>query len=72
MSDIFSDFIQEIEKNNLNLHGIEIFKDSDIIFRHMWNDDIRYPIYSATKSFTSTPHITMLTEVTDILFQYQI
>ncbi|MCM1507993.1 MAG: beta-lactamase family protein [Ruminococcus flavefaciens] len=54
MSDIFSDFIQEIEKNNLNLHGIEIFKDSDIIFRHMWNDDIRYPIYSATKSFTST------------------
>lgn len=54
MSDIFSDFIQEIEKNNLNLHGIEIFQDSDIIFRYMWNDDIRYPIYSATKSFTST------------------
>ncbi|MCM1231317.1 MAG: hypothetical protein NC489_14445 [Ruminococcus flavefaciens] len=54
MSDIFSDFIHDIEKNNLNLHGIEIFQNFDIIFRHMRNDDIRYPIYSATKSFTST------------------
>lgn len=54
MSDIFSELITDIEKNNLNLHGIEIFHNNDIIFRHMLNDDIRYPIYSATKSFTAT------------------
>lgn len=54
MSDIFSGLIADIEKNNLNLHGIEIFHNNDIVFRHMRNDDIRYPIYSATKSFTAT------------------
>lgn len=54
MSDIFSKFIADIQKSKLNVHGIEIFQNSDIIFRHMRNDDIRYPIYSATKSFTAT------------------
>ncbi|MDE6835298.1 MAG: beta-lactamase family protein [Ruminococcus sp.] len=54
MSDLFSYFIEEIETNNFKVHGIEIFQNNDIIFRHMWNDDIRYPVYSATKSFTAT------------------
>lgn len=54
MSDIFFNLIKETEKNNLNIHGIEIFQNNNIIFRHMWHDDIRYPIYSATKSFTAT------------------
>ncbi len=54
MSDIFSKLIEEIEKNKLNIYGIEIFQNHNIVFRHMQRDDIRYPIYSATKSFTTT------------------
>lgn len=54
MLDIFSKLIKNIENSKLNVHGIEIFHNSDIIFRRMWHDDIRYPIYSATKSFTAT------------------
>ncbi|MDE5770512.1 MAG: beta-lactamase family protein [Ruminococcus sp.] len=54
MSDLFSELIKDIETNNFNVHGIEIFQNNDIVFRHMWSDDIRYPIYSATKSFTAT------------------
>lgn len=54
MLDIFYKLIKDIENSKLNVHGIEIFHNSDIIFRHMWHDDIRYPIYSATKSFTAT------------------
>lgn len=54
MSDIFSKLIDEMEANHLNVHGIEIFQDQNTVFRHMWNADIRYPIYSAAKSFTAT------------------
>ena len=54
MSDLFSELIKDIETNNFNVHGIEIFQNNDIVFRHMWSDNIRYPIYSATKSFTAT------------------
>lgn len=54
MSSIFSKLINDIEKNHLNIYGIEIFKNGNVILRHMYNDDIRYPIYSATKSFTAT------------------
>lgn len=54
MSDNFFKLIKETEKNNLNVHGIEIFQNNNIIFRYMRNKDIRYPIYSATKSFTAT------------------
>lgn len=54
MSDIFSELIGNIQKNNLNIHGIEIFQNNNIIFRHITDEDIRRPVYSATKSFTST------------------
>lgn len=54
MSDIFSGLLKDIEKNNLNIHGIEIFKNDSIVFSYIKNKNIRYPVYSATKSFTST------------------
>ncbi len=54
MSDIFSELVENIEKSGLNVYGIEIFHDNNIVFRHMRSDDIRYPVYSATKAFTAT------------------
>ena len=45
--------IRKIEKAGLNVHGIEVFRSGDIVLRHFFHEDRRYPIYSATKSLTS-------------------
>lgn len=49
---MFRDFIEELNQNNWEIHGIQIVKDSKLI--HQYGDCItRYPIYSATKSILS-------------------
>ncbi len=50
---MFSCFLDDITKKGLNVHAIEVFKDEQVIFRHAFDEDRRYPVYSATKSFTS-------------------
>lgn len=54
MSVFFSELIDGIKKRSLEVYGVEIFCDGEIVFRHMIKDNIRYPIYSATKAFTAT------------------
>lgn len=46
--------INEIKNNNHKVHGLEIFHNGEVIFKHSFSPDIRYPVYSASKSFTST------------------
>lgn len=50
---MFSKLINEIVSNNYNVHGFEIFHNGEIILKHSFSPDKRYPIYSASKSFTS-------------------
>ena len=50
----FDELTKEIENRRLNVHGIEIFHNGKVAFRRMFSDDVRYPIYSAAKSFTAT------------------
>ena len=48
------DFIEkEIEKYSLEVHGIEIHKNDQLIYSKFFDEDKRYPIYSATKTITS-------------------
>lgn len=50
----FAAFIQTAEKNKWNLYGIEIFENNNIIHKYSKEPEKRYPIYSATKTITST------------------
>lgn len=50
----FDKLTKEIENRGLNVHGIEIFHNEKTILRHIFDVDVRYPIYSAAKSFTAT------------------
>lgn len=50
----FKKLIQEIKKRHLRVHGIEILCDGEMVFKKAFDPDVRYPIYSATKSFTAT------------------
>lgn len=50
---LFNKMLYEIETSNLEIYGIEIHKENQLIFRHFFSEDIRYPIYSATKTITS-------------------
>lgn len=48
------DFIEkEIITQKLNVYGIEIHKSGQLIYKLNLAEDIRYPIYSATKTITS-------------------
>ncbi len=51
---MFETVIHEIISRSLQVHGLEIFQEGSVVFRHNFSPDVRYPIYSATKSFTST------------------
>ncbi|MGN0614185.1 MAG: serine hydrolase domain-containing protein [Porcipelethomonas sp.] len=53
-NNIYEQMEEEIRDSNLCVHGIEIFHNGQIEFRKAFDADVRYPIYSATKSFTST------------------
>lgn len=50
----FEAFLRTAEKNAWKLHGIEVFQDGRVIHRYEKIPDRRYPIYSATKTVTST------------------
>ncbi len=50
---MFDEFISEIVSSDFNVHGFIVYKDGKILFSHMFHEDIRYPIYSATKTLTS-------------------
>ncbi len=49
----FDAFIKEITDNQWNVHGVEIYRDGNLV--HSFGDtrENRYPIYSATKTITS-------------------
>lgn len=50
----FCDFVNLILENQWEVHGIEVYKAGELIHKYGDDNDSRYPIYSATKSFTST------------------
>ena len=49
----FAAFARDIEENQWNVHGVEAYKDGQLL--HSWGDTrtTRFPIYSATKTITS-------------------
>ncbi len=50
---MFERFIKQIEDKNLEIHGIKIIKEGKTIFEKYFDENIRYPIYSATKTITA-------------------
>lgn len=54
MKVLFERLAWEIETRGLEVYGIEVFEKGKIVYRRQFAPDVRYPIYSATKSFTST------------------
>lgn len=54
MDNGFFDMINEIERTGLKVYGIEVEAKGELIFRKMFGEDKRYPVYSAAKSFTAT------------------
>lgn len=48
---MFNDIVGKIKESNLEVYGIEYFKDGHIIGKYDFAENKRYPIYSATKSF---------------------
>ena len=50
----FAEFIKTIEEKHWEVHGVQIMRDGEVL--HQYGDVAgrRYPIYSATKAFTST------------------
>ena len=51
---MYQDLGAEIIKRDLKVYGIEIFEGGKVVFKQQFAPDVRYPIYSAAKSFTST------------------
>ena len=49
----FQGFIDEIKQNNLQVHGVEVYKGGNLIHSYGDTTENRYPIYSITKAFTS-------------------
>lgn len=45
--------ISEIISRNLNVHAVKVIKDGNILLRHIFHKDARFPVYSATKSLLS-------------------
>lgn len=50
---MFESIIKNIEQHGLNVHGIELSVNGQTIFRHMFHADVRYPVYSCTKTVTA-------------------
>lgn len=49
----FQGFINDIKQNNLQVYGVEVYKDGELIHSYGDTTENRYPIYSITKAFTS-------------------
>lgn len=50
----FEQFIKTIEDNHWEVYGAQIMKENEILHQYGDVSEQRYPIYSATKAFTST------------------
>lgn len=50
----FAQFIKTIEDNAWEVHGVQVMQGDKVLHQYGDVNDRRYPIYSATKSFTST------------------
>lgn len=50
----FEEFVKIVEKNKWEFYGIEVFRKGELIHQYGDCTEHRYPIYSATKTFTST------------------
>ncbi|MBQ7433379.1 MAG: serine hydrolase [Lachnospiraceae bacterium] len=53
-AELVTALIHTLEEQKFPVHGIEVFQDGTVIEKHHFQADIRYPVYSATKSVTST------------------
>lgn len=49
----FDNFVSEIEKNNWDVHGVEVYKNEDLLHSYGDTCDNSYDIYSATKTIVS-------------------
>lgn len=49
----FDAFIRDIEKNNWNVHGLEIYENDRLLHHYGSTTAARFPIYSATKTMVS-------------------
>ncbi|MDE5932174.1 MAG: beta-lactamase family protein, partial [Lachnospiraceae bacterium] len=49
----FDAFIKDIQNNQWNVHGVEIYEDGRLTHQYGDTADTRFPIYSATKTITS-------------------
>lgn len=49
----FDAFVKEIQLNEWNVYGVEVYKDGKLIHSYGDTEDNRHPIYSATKTITS-------------------
>lgn len=50
----FTQFEKTVRENGWELHGIEVIQDGRLLYQYGNVSAERYPIYSATKAFTST------------------
>jgi len=51
---MFENFILKSKEQNLAVYGIEVFHKGQIVDKYDFVKEARHPIYSATKTFTST------------------
>lgn len=49
----FNAFVEDIQKNNWNVFGVEVYVDGKLTHQYGDTTKTRYPIYSATKTITS-------------------
>ena len=49
----FAAFIEDIQRNNWNVHGVEVYENGQLIHSYGDTDDNIYDIYSATKTVLS-------------------
>ncbi|MBQ7359987.1 MAG: beta-lactamase family protein [Lachnospiraceae bacterium] len=49
----FDAFIKDIQQNNWQVYGVEVYKDGKLFASYGDTTEHRYPIYSATKTITS-------------------
>lgn len=50
---MFSEIIQKVKDHSLDVRGIELTRDGETVFRYIQGEDVRYPIYSCTKTVTA-------------------
>ena len=49
----FQAFVDEIQHNQWNVYGVEVYQNGKLIHCYGDTEQTRYPIYSATKTITS-------------------